>query len=32
MERVPREVVRGFNKGRKTFFIKAQKALDFTPP
>jgi hypothetical protein len=32
MERVPQEVVRGFNKGRKTFFAKAQNVPGFTPP
>jgi hypothetical protein len=32
MERVPQEVVWGFNKGRKTFFTKAQNASGFTPP
>jgi hypothetical protein len=32
MERVLQEVVRRFNKGRKTGFAKAQNASDFTPP
>jgi hypothetical protein len=29
MERVPQEVVLGFNKGRKTFIAKGQETLDF---